>query len=606
LKKFFHIILFVAIVFAVDSCQITKTNLTELNCPKSKPVCSPTKYTAIPRDTSALLGKIQGWYYKIEPVSQVNSTGDEWAISFNNNTPYLTISDGNKNSVLICKYLNYNKIIPQRTMELPENGSYGFPAFFQNTILFAFAKDYSIDKHNEFTDASGRVLVPISESIGQSRLTYFTTKKQNLNQIEINGMKSTDWYSQPCFSNDGKIIFFASDRIGSYGGTDIWMAYYNNGNISEPINCGNVVNTGCDEITPFLSPDGKYLYFSSNGGETIGGYDIFRVQVSDLLFQEHFINKEELEQQGIFKNRENLRAPINTQYNEISPYCLGKCDSIFYYSSNQIQQTDPIHNLGNFDIFVRYKVFVKDTSHKKSITEPNLTIENKEDLSLPIPQKDWFYKLAGKVFSNSTKQPLAGAEIIAQETSSSTKNTTVSDSQGNYSLPMIKNEEYLVTAQTAELFPQNVKIFVGNDDTTKTYHQDFYLTEIYTLRVNFPTDVYNNPYRFVLDSNGNETNVTWEEDLTALANNIILVKDKIIKIVLVGHTDDVASVEYNQKLGERRVNFIIDQLVKRGVPRDILEGRSAGKLEPLTQREDEPLDLYRKRLRRVVLEKIQK
>jgi outer membrane protein OmpA-like peptidoglycan-associated protein len=255
---------------------------------------------------------------------------------------------------------------------------------------------------------------------------------------------------------------------------------------------------------------------------------------------------------------------------------------------------------------VRYKIYVKKEKIKKQIEEPILTIENKEKTEISGPKTDWFYKLEGTVYEKKTNKPLDNAEVIAEETTGNNKNKVSTDSKGKYSIPMIKNEEYLVTATNKDLFPQNAKIFVAQEDTLKVVKRDFYLPEKYTLRVNFPTDIFDAPYRFVLDSNGNETDVLWQEDLSSLAENIISSKESILKIVLVGHTDDVASVEYNLKLGERRVNFVIEELVKRGVPRELLEGRSAGEMELLPKWAEETIDMNRKRCRRVVLEKVLK
>jgi outer membrane protein OmpA-like peptidoglycan-associated protein len=249
---------------------------------------------------------------------------------------------------------------------------------------------------------------------------------------------------------------------------------------------------------------------------------------------------------------------------------------------------------------------VKEDKLKTKVTEPNIVIENNEKTTLETPKTDWFYRLEGKVFEKKSKQPIENADITTIETTGNKKNKVNSDKNGKYSIPLIKNEEYLVTATYKNLFPQDAKILISADDTSKVIQHDFYLSEIYTLRVNFPTDVFDAPYRYVLDSNGLETNVMWDEVLNSLANNILTGKETLLKIVLIGHTDDVASEEYNLKLGERRVNFIIEQLIKRGVPKDILEGRSAGESELLERMPGESLDLYRKRCRRVVLEKVLK
>jgi hypothetical protein len=175
------------------------------------------------------------------------------------------------------------------------------------------------------------------------------------------------------------------------------------------------------------------------------------------------------------------------------------------------------------------------------------------------------------------------------------------DSLGNYSLRLDKDKGYEVSAQVKDLFFDSYKIRVEKEDSVTLVHRDLHVPVQFTLRVNFPTDKYDDPYKYVLDSAGVESNETWQEELDLLAHNLILSKDKLEKIILVGHTDDVADEQYNQKLGQNRVNFIINELVKRGVPSGLLEGRSAGEPEPLPKRKGEDLQMYRKRLRRVEL-----
>jgi len=80
-----------------------------------------------------------------------------------------------------------------------------------------------------------------------------------------------------CFSPDGNQIWFTSDRPGGYGGRDIYISNkLPNGSWGPPINAGPNINTEYDEESPFLSPDGNTLYFSSEGHYSMGGFDIFQ------------------------------------------------------------------------------------------------------------------------------------------------------------------------------------------------------------------------------------------------------------------------------------------------------------------------------------------
>lgn len=77
-------------------------------------------------------------------------------------------------------------------------------------------------------------------------------------------------------NTEGDILFFASNRPGGLGGTDIWMSRkLPNGDWGEPQNLGPSLNTPYNEDFPNMLPDGKTLYFASQGHKGMGGYDIF-------------------------------------------------------------------------------------------------------------------------------------------------------------------------------------------------------------------------------------------------------------------------------------------------------------------------------------------
>lgn len=108
-----------------------------------------------------------------------------------------------------------------------------------------------------------------------------------------------------CIAPNKKIIFFAASLPDSYGGLDI---YYSsklpNGEWGAPVNLGNMINTPYDEDFPTLSPDGKTLFFSSTGHNSMGGFDIFKSGW----------DKENM----IFSAPENLGYPVNTPDNNFT------------------------------------------------------------------------------------------------------------------------------------------------------------------------------------------------------------------------------------------------------------------------------------------------
>lgn len=160
-----------------------------------------------------------------------------------------------------------------------------------------------------------------------------------------------------CFSIDDKEIYFVSDREGGYGGTDIYRTKkLSNGEWSDPINLGETVNTPFDEDAPYVHPDGKILYFSSCGHQTMGGFDIFKSNITG----DH-----------IFSSPENIGYPINTTGDDIS-FSISSDGKEIYFADNRVG------GVGDMDIYTA------------EFYEPT----------------DDLYVLKGKVLSQENKMPL--------------------------------------------------------------------------------------------------------------------------------------------------------------------------------------------------------
>lgn len=122
-------------------------------------------------------------------------------------------------------------------------------------------------------------------------------------------------------SADGRRLYFASDRKGSLGGLDIWRCVkLPNGEWSLAQNLGPTVNTKYDDNSPFIHPDGKTLYFTSQGHDkNIGGYDIYYTEIND---------------DGTWSTPQNFGYPINTPGDE-EVFSTSPDGKRAYYSSSQ-------------------------------------------------------------------------------------------------------------------------------------------------------------------------------------------------------------------------------------------------------------------------------
>ena len=84
------------------------------------------------------------------------------------------------------------------------------------------------------------------------------------------------WESHASISSDNKKLYFVSNRAGGYGDLDIYESdRITDSTWGEPRNMGEIMNSRWNENTPFLTPDGKRLFFSSEGHKGMGGYDIY-------------------------------------------------------------------------------------------------------------------------------------------------------------------------------------------------------------------------------------------------------------------------------------------------------------------------------------------
>ena len=105
------------------------------------------------------------------------------------------------------------------------------------------------------------------------------------------------WESHGFISEDGNQFIFASDRPGGFGGLDLYISHKVNNDWGPAVNLGPEINTQFNDDRPYLINKGKTLFFSSQGHENIGGYDIFR---SDM------------QSNNLWSEPKNLGYPINT------------------------------------------------------------------------------------------------------------------------------------------------------------------------------------------------------------------------------------------------------------------------------------------------------
>ncbi len=171
--------------------------------------------------------------------------------------------------------------------------------------------------------------------------------------------------AHPTIDPSGKFMYFASDREGTLGKSDLYkVALLSNGNFGEPQHLGNLINTEGRESYPFMSPDGK-LYFASDGHPGLGGLDIFVAIPND---------------EGNFVQVLNLGEPINSNYDDFG--ILLEEDQTGFFTSNRSNgryKNDNIYRIKKgwdiqYNCQRKLKIFVEDRMTEKRLANANIKI----------------------------------------------------------------------------------------------------------------------------------------------------------------------------------------------------------------------------------------
>ena len=193
-----------------------------------------------------------------------------------------------------------------------------------------------------------------NNKLGQVAL-FKTTKNGNIwENIEALPFNSKDYSTgSPSLSKDGKTLYFASNMPGGKGGVDIWKVTVNAGNYGKPENLGDQVNTPADENFPFVTEDGKTLYFSSKGKPGLGGYDIFALDIAKNTIS-------------------NVGQPVNTKSDDFA-LTLSQEKNIGFLSSNRENNLDDIYLLKPI-CGVEAIIAVKDAKNNNPIADAKVVI----------------------------------------------------------------------------------------------------------------------------------------------------------------------------------------------------------------------------------------
>ena len=353
----------------------------------------------------------------------------------------------------------------------------------------------------------------------------------------------------------GDIIIVTLQSYDSRGGEDLYVLFRQGNGWSEPRNLGPTINTPYQEMTPFLAPDGKTLFFASNGYEGFGSRDIYvSVRLDDTWKN--------------WSNPKNLGPTVNSEGTELSYYVPEESD---YAYLSTTQNSDGLGDL------VRVRISAEQTEQLATVdtTIAVPVVQAPEPEPAPAteaPPAVTTVPVRGTITNKNAPQP-----IVAELTFRSLKKDTTqvaavrTDPDGSFSVALPPDDDYALTVAAEGFIPARDRVSTGAAGA-EALVRDYALTP---LEVGSTVNLEN-----VLFDRGNATMLPGSyETLDEVAT--LLKENPDLEIEVAGHTDNQGRADLNLALSEERAVAVKQYLVEQGVePRRITE-RGYGGTRPL-------------------------
>lgn len=353
-------------------------------------------------------------------------------------------------------------------------------------------------------------------------------KWTNIEELNIN----SDLYStaHPALNADESRLYFASDRPGGFGESDLYMiSIGEKGKLGKAENLGATINTSGKETFPFIS-DHNELYFSSDGHFGLGGLDIFYIQIKPFGYG----------------NLLNIGKPINSYADDFA-FGIDFETKKGFFSSNR---GDSLYSFIYDDIYV----LIEET-----------------------PIVDLYQaKISGVVTDLDTGEPLANATISLFLEDGSLYATITTDENGYYEIETNYFDSYRIRAEK-EKYDSDEKVSKSERVEQEINFQlkRNQLEIIPGMNLATVLNIKNILFDFDKSNIRADARVEMEKLL------VVLHKYPKLRIAIGSHTDSRGSDTYNWALSDRRAKSTLDYLVDHGIDPNRLSAKGYGETQLL-------------------------
>jgi hypothetical protein len=356
---------------------------------------------------------------------------------------------------------------------------------------------------------------------------YVATKGKNGNWGNIRNLgaavNSRAWDSQPSLSRNEDTLYFASDRLGGFGLSDIYFTYkLKNGRWAPAQNAGPTINTRESEVSPFFHPLYQVLYFSSRGQLlNYGDFDIYKT---------YRVN-------GRWQEPRNIGPLVNGKGSEYY-FTIDAASKNLYYARSEEK------DLKNLDLF-----------------------------SFPLPMEAHplaVTRVEGALLDSLTNKPLGGIISIIDLDNGVEVASKYVRQDGTFDFDLIDNNKYRMIIQSPDFF---------------TIEKDINLQQDTIIKIMTSALDYNLPLIFK-NIEFDEGKAELKDDMKGVLDRIILflADHPTFKLEINGHTDNNGNPELNRELSQKRADSIRDYLLDQGhfLPNRI-ESQGFGSDQPLKE-----------------------
>ncbi len=329
------------------------------------------------------------------------------------------------------------------------------------------------------------------------------------------------WESSATLSPDGKTLYFTSNKKDSYGGLDIYTSEWDD-NLKawgEPKNLGPVINTQFNEETPFLSKDGNTLYFSSQGHNSMGGFDIFY---------------SERKADGSWSKPVNLGYPLNTTDDDL--FFVPIVAKIYGYYA----MFDPETSLGDRDIY--------RTEFYSDLNPRPVTISGQVHFKSAVP---------GVTPSGEVEMKDENGKVIAR--------APLAD-DGKFSLTEKVTGTYHLTVVADNFQEKSHTVTIPSDFSVGQVNVSMEVQPVLEEKVTLPVIFFGFDKYTILPKEQKKIDMLVEA----------MKKYPALAVELTGYTDSKGPAGYNRRLSLRRAKAVAKQLEKAGIEASRITVKGAG------------------------------